>query len=119
MTGLTDAELAYMRDAIADLLPDRANILSVTRTPDGQGGFTEAWGTVTAGVACRIDPVRGREQVAGVALQPFHHFVGTFPHDATITETHRIEVNDSVFAVIAVDPDKSWKVATRAALERV
>ena len=47
---LSNAELTDMRDTIQDyLLPDTCNILSIARSSDGSGGFTEAWGTATAG----------------------------------------------------------------------
>ena len=44
-----------MRAVVADMLPDTCNILSESITPDGQGGVTSSWGTVSSTVACRLD----------------------------------------------------------------
>ena len=48
MTMLTNAELAQIRGDIAGMLPDTCNLLTLTRTSDGQGGWSEAWGTASS-----------------------------------------------------------------------
>ena len=116
------SELARLRaDMEAGLMPDECNILEVTQTSDSQGGFTDAWGTVTGGaeIACRIDSVNAREIVNGVSLQPYHSFVLTLPQGTTITESNRVEVNSGTFTVTSVDTSKSWNACVRAWLEIV
>ena len=111
----------------AGLMPDECNILEITQTSDSQGGFTDAWGTVTGGaeIACRIDAVTtgsnisAREKVSGGALQPYHTFVLTLPQGTTITESNRVEVNSGTFTVTSVDTSKSWSGCVRAWLEKV
>jgi hypothetical protein len=117
---LTDPELESIRSAIESLLPDTCNILSVTRTSDGQGGWTETWGTATASAPCRLDVARpGGEQVFGASVQPFTGYVLTLAHDETITTAHRVSCNSQTFSVVSVDLAKSWDGSRRAYLEIV
>lgn len=118
---LTNSDLAAMRAALEELMPDTGNILAGTVISDGQGGWSQTWGTATAGVACRLDPGRkeNRESVAGAALLPFSWWQLTLPHGTTITEQSRFEVNGETFNVVHVDPAKSWAVSVRAVLTKV
>ena len=117
---ITSDELAQIRADVAGLLPDTGQILGVTLAGDGQGGMTETWGTATANIAYRLDPVRGREQVAGAALQDYHTFVLTLPHNASLTPAHRFQAEDgTLFSVTSVDTQKSWRVSVRAIVERL
>lgn len=115
---LSNAELVSMRADIADLLPDTCSILSLTTTPDGQGGVTETWGTATASVSCRLDAYRGKEALAGGAIQPFNTYVLTVPYDTTITTANKIEHSSTTYNVTSVDADKSWPITMRVYLER-
>lgn len=117
--NLSEFELDSMREDIESLLPDIGNILSVTTATDGAGGITETWGTLTVGVACRLDAISGKEQLAGGAIEPFHRYVLTLPYSVVITSAHRFEHNSIEYSVISVDSDKSWATCTRAIVERV
>ena len=44
---LTTAEITQMRTDVETLLPDVGDVLSLTQASDGQGGFTDTWGTAT------------------------------------------------------------------------
>jgi xanthine dehydrogenase molybdopterin-binding subunit B len=117
---LTDAELESIRAAIEELLPDICDILSVTHTSDGQGGWTEAWGTATASAPCRLDTARpGTEAVFGASVQPFQGYVLTLAHDETIVTGNRVACNGQTFNVVSVDLAKSWDGSRRAYLERI
>jgi len=100
---LNDNDLAYMRGALNELLPATCHILTVTRVSDGQGWFTETWGTATANVACRLDYQSGigmgRESVIGGALQTYSGFVITLPHDTTLEENNRIKIGSTEYNV--------------------
>lgn len=118
--SLTSAEIASMRADLEDtVLPDTCDILSVTRTSDGQGGWTDAWATATEDVACRIDFRGGVESIAGAAVQPFSGYVLTVPHDTTLTTAHRIYHGTIYYNVIEVDNSHSWQLFLRARLEKV
>jgi len=118
VTGLTARELAQMREDIEDLCPDTAAILSVTRTSDGQGGFTETWGTASTTV-CRVDWKSGVESISGGAIQPIRTCTITMPYDAVVTEANRIQVGAQVYAVTAVDNDKSWTGCVRCQVDKL
>lgn len=119
MTALSNSDLTYMREAIENLLPGTCNILEITQTSDGQGGFTESWGTATATVSCRLDALRGEEILQGGAVQPQHRYVLTLAQDETIAATNRVEIGSDTFSVISVDDDKSWAASRRVYLERI
>lgn len=118
--SLFDAsELASMREEILLTLPDTCTVLSVTYTADGMGGHTSTWGTVTANVRCRLDGVRGGEQVQGAAVRPYYAYLLTVPYDASLTAANRVIHNGATYAVTSVDADKSWSIVKRAYVERV
>jgi head-tail adaptor len=110
----------------AATLPDVCNILSVTRTSDGQGGFTDTWGTATANVKCRLDLFTSRgvglvgiEMLKSASLKPFSTWILSVPNGTTLTAAHRVEVGSDTFNVIEVDAGRSWGANVRATLERV
>ena len=111
-------ELTRIQDDIDALLPDTATVLSVSYTPDGYGGLTENWGTVTT-TACRIDPLSGNEAVSGGAVQPYHAFQLTLPHSVTLTTDERVKIGAVTYSVKSVDNGKSWAGSVRAVLEAI
>lgn len=119
MSWLTDGELASIRADVAELLPSTCNLLAATSQSDGMGGFTITWGTAAANVSCRLDAYRGAEQVTAQALQPYHTFVLTLPHDTTITEHYRVEIGTVTYTVQSVDAVKSWRASVRAYVEKI
>lgn len=122
---LNDADLTYMRDTVAELLPATCHVLSLTRTGDGQGGWTETWGTAVQNQnkACRLDYQQGvgqrNEAVFGNALQPYTGFVLSLPHGTAVTAANRIKIGSTEYNITAVDNGKSWSAVVRCALEAV
>lgn len=113
-------ELDAIRKDVLTLLPETGQILVSTGASDGQGGYTETWGTATANVPYRLDPLKGREQVAGAAVQPYHSFVLTLLHGTEITTANRFEAEGGqVYSVTSVDDGKSWQASVRAYVEKV
>jgi SPP1 family predicted phage head-tail adaptor len=112
-------ELDMMRDAVELLFPDVAQLLTVTRTTNGQGGFTEAWGTATRNVSCRIDQMVGRELMTDGALRPFVSLEMALPYDTVITEAYRVEHGGNTYAVINANLDQSWQIERVVMLEKV
>lgn len=123
---MLSSELDQMRNDISDLLPDTATILSVSRVSDGQGGFTDSWGTVTT-YSCRVDAAassgisnfQGNEVVRGGAVQAYGRWVATLPYNATVSAENRLECNGRTFNIIAEDNDKSWPLNIRVIMEQV
>ena len=118
MTAIDTTMLAAMRAAISELLPDTAYILSVTNSPDNEGGVTQSIGTIGTAI-CRLDAVQGREQVSGGAVQPFISYMLSLPYDTVVSNTNRISHNNLTYAVKSINLDQSWKAVVRAELERI
>jgi len=123
MSAIDTAMLTAMREAIADLLPDTCNVLTVTRTPDGMGGNTEAWGTASSSVSCRVDLQQGQtagmEMNMGDALRPYTTYILSIPYDTTITTDDRIEHSGATYAITSVNTEQSWMAVKRCQMEIV
>ena len=121
--AIDTAMLSAMRSAIAELLPDTCNILTVTRTPDGMGGNSETWGTASSGVSCRVDMesglMAGREILTADSLVPYTKYILSVPYDTTITTDNRIEHSGETYAVTSVNTEQSWMAVKRCLLETI
>ncbi len=117
--SLSAAELAQIRADIETLFPDTCNILSVTNTSDGMGGFTQAWGTASANVPCRIDYQTGSEALTAESLKPYQRAFVSMPYDTTITTSNRIQINGVSHSVVSVNVNQSWIGVKRAAVEKI
>lgn len=115
---LSAAELLYMRDSTELLMPDTCNIVSITNTPDGEGGSTQTRGTVGTSI-CRLDAIQGREQVTGGAIQPYITYMMSLPYDVTVVPAYIIEHSSVDYAVKSVNRGQSWKAVVRVELERL
>lgn len=119
---LTNSELAYMREAIGQLMPDTCNLLTATNTPDGAGGVTTSWGTAFASVACRMDYTSGNradESLTAFSVRPYSGFMLSVPYNTTIGTEYRVEHGGFTYNVQAVNTDQSWIAVKRVVLERV
>lgn len=119
MTGLTNAELAAIRDAIETLLPDTCNVMSSTNVSDGQGGWTQTRGTVSAGVNCRLDWRTGMSIQTGGAVSMYTGWVFSMPYDTTVNADHEIDHGGYSYSVKGVDGDKSWNAVLRVLVDRI
>jgi len=123
MSAIDAAMLSAMRDAIAELLPDTCNILTVTRTADGMGGVSEAWGTASSGISCRVDMnqgiMEGRELLTADGLHPYTRYILSVPYDTTISTDSRVEHSGTTYAVVSVNTEQSWMAVKRCWLEVV
>ena len=115
---LPAAELAQLREDLQNTLPDTCNILSLTRTSDSQGGWTEVWGTATLSVSCRLDFIGGNEALNSGALYPYLRAIVTLPQATTISAQNRIEHNGNTYTVQAVNLG-SWLGVKRASVELI
>lgn len=117
---LTAAELESMRTSLeAVSFPDTCNILSLTRTSDSEGGWTEAWGTVLASQACRLDQVASVEVLVASSIRAFSGWILSLAHDVTISAAMRVEHGGETYNVVGVSDTGSWLACRRALLERV
>jgi head-tail adaptor len=119
-TKITPALLTKIRAQAEDyFLPDTGTVYTVTRTTDGQGGWTNAW---TAGSAydCCLDVVNGRELQAGGGYITYQKTILSLPHDAVVSNKDRFYYGTCTYNVVAVsDATRSNNFFVRAELERV
>ena len=118
MVGLTDKELQYMRESIGQLLPDTATIVTITQSPDGQGGQTDTRSTSSA-YAFRLDMESGSEMTSGGALLPFTKYKGSLPYDTVVTNGSELVHNSVTYTVTSVNANQSWIAVKRVDLEKV
>lgn len=124
MSILNAADIAYMQDTIADMLPDVCNILSEALASDGQGGQTSTWGTASTSIACRLDEQTGTRNnqlvpAAGAGLREAHRFILSLPYDTVIGANDRVEIGSYTYHVVSVNDRISWEAVTRAVLELI
>ena len=112
---MDDIELTRIRSDIGELMPENGYILSVTRTSDGGGGWTDTWGTAST-VDCRVDYTRGVEVLAGGAVQPKRQLVATVPYSTVVSTANRFEYGGVSFAIASVSAG-SWQTCKRLTLE--
>ena len=117
MSQLSSADIAYMQDAVEELLPGTCYILSYTLASNGAGEMLPTWGTAGT-VDCRLDAKTGNEQLQGGAIRPKFEYVITLPYGTTIAETNKVVVGSDTFNVTSIDAEKSWSACVRAYLER-
>ena len=119
MAAITPEMLREMRAIIEDeLLPDTAQIITITQVPNGQGGFTESRGTSSA-YPFRLDITQGYERVSGGALQSFTSYKGSLPYDTIIAATQQLLHNGVTYAVTGGNVNQSWIAVRRVDLEKL
>lgn len=118
MITIDTAMLAAMRAAIGEMLPDTAQIITITNSPDGAGGVTQSRATATA-VNCRLDVTQAREQVTGGAIQPYIAYKLSLPYDTIITAGNEVVHSGITYAVTGVNLGQSWKAVVRVDLEKI
>lgn len=115
---LTSAELRAIREHLEDTLPDKCVLQTMTRTADGQGGFTEAWAAAGT-VVCRLDNAGGGKKPNADSQRTFSTWTLTVPYDAGLTTAHRVSIGGEDYNVLDVSDAPSWAGVQRARVERV
>jgi hypothetical protein len=89
---ITDAKLAMMRAHTAQHRPTPCQVLRNAPVPNGQGGWTDAWTTISdPSLTCRVSPWRpGRETEAMEAEQAQDFWEIALPWDTDVTAKDRI-----------------------------
>lgn len=116
---LSNRELDEMRAAVSELYPNSVNILSLTSTSNGQGGETQAWGTLTRAVPCRLDQLTGHEQATDGSIRTFNSYELALAYDVVITTDYRVEVDGITYHVTSVNSGQDWQIETVASLEKL
>ena len=90
-----------------------------TRTSDGQGGFTEAWSTVTRAWAS-LKPVKAYEKFQAQQMEtPISHEI-VMRYVSGVTTANRITYSDRVFDIKeAINVDEDNQLLQIKAIEKV
>lgn len=124
MPEISDEQLTYMRAQVFETLPEDGTIQEISSTtPDGKGGRTENWTTVTGGaIKCRVDPSKrskSRDQIAGRRVLEVEYLI-TMPHDAPAAANRRIVIGSSTYKFTDVDGiEHSKNVSKRMYAEKI
>jgi len=117
MTYLTDTDLADMRAAQADAMPDTFTVIHRTTAADGAGGTTVS-GCTTSTYTGRIREARGDERPDPARVTEFSRYKLTLQHDAAISASDTVlDSAGASYRVLFVDDKKSWKTALRCDVE--
>ena len=85
-------------------LNQRADILALTRTPDGGGGFTEAW-SIIATVWVRLEPQSGDDVFGPDAVESRLRHRIVLRRYASLSAGGRVAIGSRIFRVHAVLDD--------------
>jgi hypothetical protein len=99
-------ELRRAQEDVLVTLPDACDLLTVARTSDGMGGWTEVWSTSRTNIPCRLDNKTGGVSMQGGAAEVYNYQVLTVPASVTIDEFTRIQIGASQYYVR--NPMEGW-----------
>jgi len=119
--GLTDHELAGLRDTADTFLPGTCTIQTRTESVDALGGGSIAWADTYEGVKCRLGAlsVLQDEQVVNYALQGRSAWMLSVKYNQAITIEDRVIFDGDTYEVQSVMDDHSYRTIRRAIVIRV
>ena len=109
---LTDAELAAMRAAQNETLPDVCIRERPVLIANGAGGHTEGE-PKTQQYMCRVAATGGRDLEVAARLTTERTLTVTLPYDADVVSSDRLRVGDRQLQVIAPLAGGTWMTALR------
>ena len=100
-------------------LPEVAYVQQLTKTPDGEGGYTEAWQT-TATVNARIGEPKGEleREIAGKIAVGMVYTI-TLPSETAVLETNQIQILGNNYKIHWLNTRKSHLTAIRAVVTQI
>ncbi|MCC7210131.1 MAG: head-tail adaptor protein [Anaerolineae bacterium] len=121
MSVFSAADIARMR-ATAELIFDQTCMIERgTITNDGQGGWSESWGTVAGTVACRLGVMSGAGDIReGASRREYSDvLVLRVAYDQDIAQTDRVTINTDVYQVEELLDEHQWMMVKRARVTKV
>lgn len=119
MTVITAAEMASMRDIADSFFPDTCSIGVATQGVDSTGSPTENFTPTYTGVACRVDPADGDEEIRNMALEGQSSWWLNIPYDQPIDETYQVIHDSRTYQIKNVWDTQSYRTIRRALMVRV
>lgn len=119
MSSVISQAVAIGRRVAADYRIDAYQVVRATRTPDNEGGWTEAPAVVESGTAVlTAGATRPDERALADKVQAVTPYVlRNMPYTTTITASDTVTVNGRTFEVIGVLRAEAVNVAVTAVLE--
>lgn len=121
MSVFSAADLARMRAVSNTILDQTCLIERGTVTNDGQGGWSEAWGTITASCACRLGVQGGPGDIReGASRREFSDvLVLRVAFDQDLAQADRVTINSDVYQVEEVLDEHQWMISKQARVTKV
>jgi hypothetical protein len=119
--GLDAATLDKLRALHKSTLSGACDIWRKTKTLKADGGVSESWAKVGAGLPCRLMPEAGARATETLAQREamVAYYRLTLPHDADLQPDDRVEVAGGVYQVLTLWDQHTFITAKRARLARV
>lgn len=121
MSIFSAADLARMRGLADNIFDQTCKIERGTVTNDGQGGFSESWGTVAGTVACRLGVMSGAGDIReGANRREFSDvLVLRVAFDQDLAQADRVTINADVYQVEELLDEHQWMMVKRARVTKV
>lgn len=120
---LTAAELASLRDAADDWLPDTCTIQTPTEAVDATGGVTLTWADTYEDVPVRVDPAAlggvAAETIRNFALESKAVFNASLKYTQDIAPDYRLVFAGDTYEVVTVHSENSWVTLNIAMIVRL
>lgn len=110
---LTTRELSGCRAELDDTLPGTVVLSRLTRTGDGQGGFTASY-AASGTVSCRLSPIdNGDEGVVADRVAEVDKWMLTVPAGTDVIETDRAVHAGVTYEIEHVRTRVPWEISRR------
>lgn len=97
------SELDAMRAAQETVMPEMVYVQRLTRTPDGAGGWSEAWNTVATTKGRLVTKAwdDAEQEIAGRYAARYKTIV-TLPATTSLTESDRLQISGRQYEIIGI-----------------
>jgi hypothetical protein len=118
--GVTDADLASVREAQEEMMPETVTLLERAEVKDGRGGTKVTWTARSQTVSGRVGTVRDNMRLAYAGqLRGKATAVLTIPVGSPLKELDRVHVLNADYNVVADLSKSSYATAARYLIEEV
>lgn len=121
MSVFSAADIARMRATAELILDQTCKIERPTITNDGQGGWSQTWGTVAGTVSCRLGIQGGPGDIREAASRAEFSdvLILRVAYDQDLEPTDRVTINTDVYQVEEVTDEHQWMISKRAKVTKV
>jgi hypothetical protein len=116
---LSTTELADLRTDFAATLPDTCTVEYVTRTPNGNGTWSDTWTARGTAIACRMIALTGRDfpQLTAAQVKEGRYWTFEFAAAQTVAVSDRITRAGLVYQVLQTNAGQSELIKQKVLAE--